>query len=355
MSSTADKKYTLITGGLGFIGSAYLWYLNQQGNENIILVDHFRKNDKWLNVRSLRFYDMVHPNDIVAYLLGGNQEESAKWSEPMAEKISTIIHLGACSATTETDMDFLFKNNFEFSKTLWNIASEYKISFLYASSAATYGNGTAVADFSTQKPLREFRPLNKYGYSKQLFDLWVERQIAEGNAPPQYAGLKFFNVFGPNEYHKGSMASVVFHAYHQIKSSGKVKLFKSYHPNFPDGGQQRDFVYIKDITVIMGNLHQDALVGKLPETNFLYNLGSGIAHTFVELVTPIFSALGLKEQIEFIDMPESLKSNYQYFTQAEMNIVCDQLAPAVGDYVTNHLNTKDPYLSDLSNLHYSKS
>lgn len=337
MKNKTLKKTILITGGLGFIGSVYTWHLNRNGEESIVLCDHFRNREKWKNIQKLLFIDIIAPHQAADYIRGKIPGQN---SQP-----SMVIHLGACSSTTEEDMDLLFRNNYEFSKELWQASVEKKISFYYASSAATYGNGNEPEHFSCRRPLHSLRPLNKYGYSKQLFDLWVTKQIIEENTPLNYGGIKFFNVFGPHEYHKNSMASVVYHAYHQVKSTGRIKLFKSYHPNYSDGGQMRDFVYVKDICLGMDRIifSEKGRKNKVNQKTFLHNLGSGKSHTFIDLVTPIFTALDITPDIEFIEMPESLRPNYQYFTQAEMEESTDNLEDAVIDYV-HHLE-KDPYLS----------
>lgn len=348
MEKSIKEKTILITGGFGFIGSAYLWFLNEQGCKNIILCDRFREEHKWKNIRSLEFLEIVLVEDLWKYL-----EKNT---------IDIILHLGACSTTTEENMDFLFRNNYEFSKQLWQVAINQKADFFYASSAATYGNGYQLNDFSTNQNLRELQPLNKYGYSKQLFDLWVEKQTKSNHTPPRYAGVKFFNVFGPNEYHKGSMASVVYHAYQQIKKNGEVKLFKSHNPDYKDGEQQRDFIYIKDVcSAIHLLITEFDKIKKTKKYNFLYNLGSGKASTFKELVKPIFTALNLETKIVYIDTPEKLRKNYQYFTQAQLewspvkswNFSLDN---SVKDYVINHLEKENPFLkiNDKYNMDYLK-
>ena len=248
--------------------------------------------------------------------------------------------MGAHSSTTERNFDYLWENNFEYTKTLWNYCADKQISFIYASSAATYGDGSLGFDDCMDIDL--LCPLNAYGYSKQAFDLWVKYQATK--APKQHVGLKYFNVYGPNEYYKGSMASMVFHGYNQIKESGEIRLFRSYNPDYTDGGQLRDFVYVKDICRVIEWLLQH------PETNGLYNVGTGKAQSFQALAEATFFALGLKPRIVYIDMPEELRGKYQYFTQAKMSKLqevgcCIQYADifnGVADYVGNHLICASP-------------
>lgn len=250
--------------------------------------------------------------------------------------VSAVIHLGACSSTTERDFDYLWSNNFSYTRTLWDYCAKEKVPFIYASSAATYGDGSQ--GFDDREDIDALRPLNAYGYSKQVFDLWVKHQAKA--FPPQYVGLKFFNVYGPNEYCKGSMASMVYHGYRQIKEGGTIRLFKSCDPAYADGEQLRDFVYVKDVCdVILWLLEH-------PKVSGLFNMGTGRAQSFRELAEAVFHALGMEPRIEYIDMPEHLREKYQYYTKAEM----DKLRQAgyvrpfmtveqgVADYVRNYLD-----------------
>lgn len=249
-------------------------------------------------------------------------------------KVTLIIHMGACSATTETDFDYLYKNNFEYTKTLWDFAVRNSVRFIYASSAATYGDGNQ--GFDDRVDIEILKPLNGYGYSKQLFDLWVEKQRV---FPKQYVGFKFFNVYGPNEYCKGSMASIIFHAFRQISETGQMRLFKSYLDSYQDGEQQRDFIYVKDICKVV------KFVIEHEEINGLFNLGTGKAESFNQLAYMIFDAMGIKRNISYIEMPEHLKKKYQYFTEAKIDRLRDagyreqffSLRDGVMDYVQNYL------------------
>ena len=255
----------------------------------------------------------------------------------MTGGVQAVIHLGACSSTTERDFDYLYQNNFEYTKALWNWCAENDVQFIYASSAATYGDGNQ--GFDDQGDIDALRPLNGYGYSKQIFDQWVKHQA--NVFPPQYAGLKFFNVYGPNEYCKGSMASMVYHGYKQIKERGTIQLFKSCDPAYADGEQLRDFVYVKDVCAVILWLLEHR------EVSGLFNVGTGRAQSFRELAESTFHALGMEPHIEYIDMPEQLREKYQYYTKAEM----DKLRQAgyakpfmtveegVADYVRNYLDT----------------
>lgn len=313
----------IVTGGAGFIGSCMVRTLNDHGKKDIVIVDNIASTDKWMNMRNKKYIKYVHKSKFLEEL-------------PTYENVEAIIHMGAQSSTTEKDFDYLWSNNFEYTKTLWNYCAEKQISFLYASSAATYGDGEQ--GFDDKMNIDQLRPLNGYGYSKQLFDQWVKHQATV--FPKQYVGFKFFNVYGPNESFKGSMASMIFHGYKQIKESGKVRLFKSCNPNYADGEQLRDFVYVKDICDVMYWMMEH------PDINGLFNLGTGRAQSFKELAEATFHALGLEPKIEYIDMPEHLKDKYQYYTKAEMGKLREagyvkefmDLEAGANDYVRNHLD-----------------
>jgi len=312
----------IVTGGAGFIGSCVVRTLNDEGRDDIVIVDNIAETDKWMNMRNKRYIKYVHKSKFLEEL-------------PAYENVEAIIHMGAQSSTTERNFDYLWKNNFEYTKALWNYCAEKQISFIYASSAATYGDGNL--GFSDQMDIDQLRPLNGYGYSKQLFDLWVKHQAQV--FPRQHVGLKFFNVYGPNEYFKGSMASMVFHGFNQIMQDGEIRLFKSCNPNYEDGGQLRDFVYVKDIcSVILFLLRNQNIKG-------LFNVGTGRAQSFRELAEATFRALGKEPNIRYIDMPEKLRGKYQYYTQADMTQLAGVGYPrdfmdvetGVRDYVQNHL------------------
>lgn len=312
----------IVTGGAGFIGSCVVRTLNDAGRDDIIIVDNISETDKWMNMRNKRYIKYVHKTKFLEEL-------------PTYDNVEAIIHMGAQSSTTERNFDYLWNNNFEYTKALWNYCAEKQISFIYASSAATYGDGSM--GFDDKSDIDKLLPLNGYGYSKQLFDLWVKHQAA--TAPAQHVGLKFFNVYGPNEYFKDSMASMVFHGFNQIKESGEIRLFKSCNPDYEDGDQLRDFVYVKDIcSVIMFLLKNRDISG-------LFNVGTGHAQSFRELAEATFHALGLEPNIRYIDMPEKLRGKYQYYTQAEMGKLYGTGYPlpftdvehGVTDYVQNHL------------------
>lgn len=312
----------IVTGGAGFIGSCIVRRLNDNGVEDIIIVDNIASTEKWKNLVNKRYLEYISKKDFLAQL------------PRFAGKVNQVIHMGACSSTTERDFDYLYQNNLQFTKALWKFCVQEQISFIYASSAATYGDGSR--GFDDRRDIRELRPLNGYGYSKQLFDLWVEQQ---DKRPPQYVGFKFFNVYGPNEYCKGSMASVILHGYRTAKEEGVIRLFKSYREDVSDGGQLRDFIYVKDICdavcFMMGH----------PKISGLFNLGTGRARSFRELGEAVFSALGLPAKITYIEMPESLRPKYQYFTEAVMDKLCKagyppiffSLEDGVRDYVQNYL------------------
>jgi ADP-L-glycero-D-manno-heptose 6-epimerase len=314
----------LVTGGAGLIGSAVIWQLNRRGLENIIVSDRLRSSEKWKNLVPLRFRDYLEADELLARL---NQRP-----EQFAS-IRTIFHLGACSATTETDAAYLIRNNFEYTKTLAHFALAADIRFVYASSAATYG---ALEDgLSENLPLSSLRPLNMYGYSKHLFDCYAQRE----GFLPKVTGLRYFNVFGPNEGHKGDMRSVVHKAFGQIQATGKMTLFKSHRTDFADGCQRRDFLYVKDAADITVTLAENS------EGGGLFNVGSGEANTWISLAQALFSALQRAPHIEFVDMPEELRGKYQYFTRAEITKLRNSgytrtvtpLKDAVRDYVRNYL------------------
>ncbi|MBW2036488.1 MAG: ADP-glyceromanno-heptose 6-epimerase [Deltaproteobacteria bacterium] len=313
----------IVTGGAGFIGSAFVWKLNSEGIDDIIIVDKLGASEKWRNLVNRHFLDYIHKDKFLNILC-----------ENRLTNISAIIHMGACSSTTERDADYLMENNYGYSKALAEWACKNNVRFIYASSAATYGDGsrTFSDDDATTATLQ---PLNMYGYSKHLFDLWALRNRLSG----KITGIKFFNVFGPNEYHKGDMVSVVFKAFHQIVETGRVKLFKSYRNEYRDGEQMRDFVYVLDCVNIMWWFLQH------PEATGIFNLGSGTARTWNDLAKAVFSALGRKTLIEYIEMPESIRDRYQYFSEARMEKLASagcslkfrSLEDAVHDYVVNYL------------------
>lgn len=316
----------VLTGGAGFIGSVTLAHLNALGHDNVLVADHLGENsEKWKNLQGKRFFDYIHKDKLIPNLISGT-----------LGKVTHVIHLGACSSTTETNADYLYQNNTAFSKTLAEYSITKGVRFIYASSAATYGGGENGYDDTTD--IAPLRPLNMYGFSKHIFDDWLVRSGRISKA----VGLKFFNVYGPNEYHKGRMASVVMHSFKQIQTEGKVKLFKSYRPDYQDGEQKRDFVYVKDCAKVIGELLENQTCG-------LFNLGSGKARSWNDLAKAVFAALGKAPAIEYIDMPEDLRGQYQYFTEAKMAKLPSKVAVAaercsledgVRDYVQNYLNKK---------------
>ena len=329
----------IVTGGLGFIGSAFLWKLNEMGINDILLVDKMRSEDKWLNVRKRDYADWCDKDDLFLWLEDKNN----------AKKVTEVLHMGAISATTEQDGDILMKNNYEYSKKLWDFCTKNKINYVYASSAATYGGGEqGYSDEMTSDEFKKLLPLNKYGYSKKIFDDW---SLKQEDTPSQWAGVKFFNVYGPQEYHKNRMASMVFHTFNQYKESGKVKLFKSHKEYYLDGGQLRDFIYIKDVVDVLYHL----LYNK--NASGVYNLGTGKARTFYDLASSTIkcaadgNSIKLENIIEFIPMPEDLRGKYQYFTEASMsklkqagyNNKFHTLEEGIADYVS-YLSKEDKYL-----------
>ncbi len=294
----------IVTGGAGFIGSAVIWILNSQGRDNILVVDHLGTGEKWKNLTPLRFTDYVEKDVFLRQITS----DTASWPFPgKVDSIEGIIHLGACSSTTEQDASYLIANNFEYSKHLVLFAMKHNIRFIYASSAATYGDGSA-GFMDSRRNLHELRPMNKYGLSKQFFDIWA----MENGLLETIVGLKYFNVFGPNEYHKGDMRSLVLKAYEQITATGKIRLFKSYRGDFPDGEQQRDFIYVKDAAAMTVHFLNNRCSG-------IFNVGSGKATTWNSLATAIFKSLGKALQIEYIDMPDAIQEKYQYYTCADIS------------------------------------
>lgn len=314
----------VVTGGAGFIGSAIVWKLNQLGKTNIIVVDELGKNEKWKNLVGLKYRDFVNKLEFIEQVL----------DDVVPYNIKAIIHMGANSSTTEKDADHLLDNNFHYTKELSKYCVEKNIRFIYASSAATYGDGSLGFDDDESK-LEQLRPLNMYGYSKHLFDLWAKTN----HISDRIAGIKYFNVYGPNEYHKGDMRSVVHKAFEQIRDTGKVCLFKSLNPKYKDGEQMRDFVYVKD-AVDMTLYFLDN-----PNINGIFNAGAGKARTWNDLVTALFNAVGKPVNIEYIDLPAQLKEKYQYFTEANLikikdagyNQTITSLEDGIYDYVKNYL------------------
>jgi ADP-L-glycero-D-manno-heptose 6-epimerase len=318
----------LVTGGAGFIGSALIWALNQRGHSEIVVTDILGSDEKWKNLVPLKFADYVEAGDFRRRLAADAHAFG---------RFSTVFHLGACSATTEKNASYLADNNYAYTQELatWSLASEAR--FIYASSAATYGDGAQGMD-DRDDNLHRLRPLNMYGYSKHLFDLYAQR----AGWLTRIAGVKYFNVFGPNEDHKGEMRSLVNKAYQQILASGRVQLFKSHKPEFKDGEQMRDFLYVKDAVEMTLHLAEHP-TGRT--AGGLFNLGSGEANTWLTLTRAIFAALNRPPQIDFIEMPEVLRGKYQYFTQADVGKLrstgyakpMTSLTEAVRDYVQGYL------------------
>jgi ADP-L-glycero-D-manno-heptose 6-epimerase len=294
---TGGNSLIVVTGGAGFIGSAVIYALNQRGMDDILAVDHLGTLSKWKNLRGLTFADYREKDDFLVQVHSDSLPE-----------IDAIIHMGACSSTTEADATYLVRNNFQFTKDLALYSADKGIRFIYASSAATYGDG--LKGFSDDESLlEELMPLNMYGYSKQLFDLWAKRM----GLFSMITGLKFFNVYGPNEYHKADMRSFVHKGFEQIKESRRLRLFKSYNPEYKDGCQKRDFIYVKDaVRAVLFFLDNKDISG-------IFNVGAGKARTWLDLANAIFVSLGMEPAIDFVDMPEILRDKYQYFTRADIS------------------------------------
>ncbi len=323
----------IVTGGAGFIGSAIISSLNKRQITDILVVDKLECNQKWMNLRNLSFADYVEKDDFLEMVIEDKLDSS----------IEAVLHLGACSDTTETNASYLIKNNYEYSKLLAQWATNANTRFIYASSAATYGDGS-VGFSDDENELEHLRPLNMYGYSKHLFDLWACRT----GLLKKIVGLKYFNVFGPNEYHKANMRSFCLKAFEQINAAGKVRLFKSYKSEFKDGEQVRDFIYIKDaVDMTLFFLDNKRLNG-------IFNIGTGEPRTWNDLVKAVFIGMGRKTNIEYIAMPESIRNQYQYYTCADTvklhksgyNKKTISLENAIKDYVQNYLQ-KDWYMSGL--------
>lgn len=320
----------IVTGAAGFIGSCLVSGLNHAEHSNLILVDKFEDELKLKNLKGKEFIKLVDRDDFF------------DWIRVQHEKPDYILHMGARTDTANFDQEVFNQLNLNYSKKIWKLASDKNIPLIYASSAATYGDGSLGYDDENLDLITKFQPLNPYGKSKNDFDQWV---LQQGQRPPAWYGLKFFNVYGPNEYHKGRMASVVYHAYQQITGTGELKLFKSHHPQFEDGKQLRDFIYVKDlVSVIL------FMMGKKPASG-IYNLGTGQARTFLDLGAAVYSALKKVPEISFIDTPLDIRDKYQYFTEAKMNKLRKagygqsfySLENGIQDYVVNYLMENKRY------------
>ncbi len=319
----------LLTGGAGFIGSCLLWKLNSEGIKDVIIVDSLGTSDKWQNLTGKEFEDYLEKEDFLDYLE----------SDKLKGALDLIVHFGACTSTTEKDASYLIENNYLYSKRLAKWALTHKVPFIYASSAATYGDGKLGYSDSDENSLK-LRPLNMYGYSKQLFDLWLIRNKLSNKV----TGFKFFNVFGPNEYHKGDMKSVIAKNFDNVAGGERMQLFKSYKKDYPDGGQKRDFVYIKDAVEVVYYF-----ITHLNKKG-IFNLGTGEARTWNDLAAALFRAVNRKAEIEYIEMPEAIREKYQYYTQADLTKLREagcrhnffSLEEAIKDYV--------PYLKNHAYL-----
>lgn len=325
----------VVTGGAGFIGSNIVWALEQRGDAKIVVVDRLRAADKWKNIAKRELYDVVHPDELGEFL------------EENGEDVRAVFHMGAISSTTETDADKIMDNNFRLTCDLWNWCSGYQVPFIFASSAATYGGGNeGFEDDASIEALAKFKPLNPYGWSKHLFDRRVARMMSDSaEKPPQWVGLKFFNVYGPNEYHKGSMQSVVSHVFPSAEKNEAASLFTSPHPDYEDGGQMRDFIYVDDcVDVMMWCLDN-------PDVSGLFNCGTGKARPFKDLAAAVYTALDHEVDIKYVPMPDHLRDKYQYYTQADMTklraagytAAFTSLEEGVRKYVQDFLFTNDKY------------
>lgn len=328
----------VITGGAGFIGSVVAHEIEENfPNTPITIIDWLGSDDRWKNISKRTLADIIFPEETIEYLYDH------------VDEIQAVIHMGAISSTTETDVDLITERNIGYTLDLFDWCAENDVPLIYASSAATYGAGENGFEDSVELSyLKKLAPLNPYGFSKHMVDKAI---LQKKHTPSQWVGLKFFNVYGPNEYHKEGQKSVVAHAFKQIHESGKMKLFKSYHPNYKDGEQLRDFVYVKDIARAIVWFTQN------PEVSGIFNLGTGKARTFKDLTRATFKALNMEEHITYIEMPENIKKQYQYYTEANMESFQEvyksvtgkefafaSLEEGVEDYVQNHLMQADPYL-----------
>jgi ADP-L-glycero-D-manno-heptose 6-epimerase len=338
--SAQGEEMIIISGGSGFIGSALLWRLNQLSIREVMIVDNWHTSPKWLNIRTLHYTEAMHKDDFLPWLTAGADGST----------IEAIFHLGACSSTEEKDLDYLWRNNVHYSMALFRYCTKNAIPFIYASSAATYGAAEeGFADDHAQAAT--LQPINPYGLSKKLFDTWV---LNQKECPPLWVGLKFFNVFGPNEYHKGSMRSLVCKAVPQIEKSGKVGLFRSHRAGIADGEQKRDFIYVKDVVEVMVHFWQESKNQAIgARRSGIYNVGSGQARTFYDLAQAVFAALEKPCEISWIDMPESIREGYQYFTEARMEKLREQggytkpftsLEAGVQEYVRSYLKGGESFL-----------
>ena len=331
----------VITGGAGMIGSIIAWHFNNSRNEkgqirdDLVIVDNLAHEEQWQNLVKRQYVQYLHKDQLLKWLQDRND-------------IDAVIHMGAISATTERDFNKLVADNIHYSQQLWTWCADKKVPFFYASSAATYGDGTSGYNDAN---IENLRPLNGYGYSKHFFDQWALRQTAENlPQPPAWAGFKFFNVYGPNEYHKERMASVAFHTFNQVQTTGHMKLFKSSKVGVADGMQMRDFVYVKDCASIIEHFFNQA-VAKNPCKNGIYNVGTGQARSFKDLATAVMNSMDITPQIDYIAMPEDLQGKYQYFTEASMDKLratgysapFTSLEDGVKDYVQNYLLSEDKY------------
>ena len=323
----------LVTGAAGFIGSNVVASLNEAGRTDIVVNDVLGGEGKWRNLASRQFADFIPPADLMRWLDG--------------RKLEAVVHLGAISSTTATDGDLIIEANFRLPLRLFEWCASARTSFIYASSAATYGDGEAgYSDDWSRAALQRLKPMNLYGWSKHVFDLAVVERVArKDKVPPQWAGLKFFNVFGPNEYHKGEMMSLVAKRFDDAKAGSAIRLFKSHRAGIADGEQRRDFIYVDDAVAVVRWLLET------PSVSGIFNVGTGKARSFRDLMTAMFAALGRKPAIEYIDMPASIRDSYQYFTQAETtnlrragyNADFTPLEEAVQRYVTGYLDRPDRY------------
>lgn len=331
-----SRRIIFVTGGAGFIGSNIVARLVQDRSLDIVVCDRLREADlgKWRNIANHPVGDFVSPEDMF------------DWLEKRWRDVEAVVHMGAISSTTEPDADRIIRTNFGLSRDLFRWCADRQRRFIYASSAATYGDGSlGFEDRDDFESLASLRPLNAYGWSKALFDVFAARQAGREYAPPQWAGLKFFNVYGPNEGHKGPMKSVAAQIWPSIRDGQGVQLFKSYREGVPDGGQQRDFVYVRDVAEVVAWLLES------PQVSGVYNLGSGRARTFEDLARAVFTAAGRSAEIAYIPMPEGIRARYQYFTEARMERLVQAgypggfipLEAGIADYVQRYLATDAPY------------